>query len=63
MCDIDERWNGPPPRCEGISAVIIIIIFSHLLCHYSRIYESKKQIKGIMKALEFRTVKKEREVF
>lgn len=16
-CDIDERWNGPPPRCEG----------------------------------------------
>lgn len=17
-CDIDERWNGPPPRCEGI---------------------------------------------
>ncbi|PSN56517.1 hypothetical protein C0J52_14785 [Blattella germanica] len=18
MCDIDERWNGPPPRCEAI---------------------------------------------
>lgn len=17
MCDVDERWNGPPPRCEG----------------------------------------------
>lgn len=17
VCDIDERWNGPPPRCEG----------------------------------------------
>lgn len=17
-CDIDERWNGPPPRCEGM---------------------------------------------
>lgn len=16
-CDIDERWNGPPPRCDG----------------------------------------------
>lgn len=16
-CDLDERWNGPPPRCEG----------------------------------------------
>lgn len=16
MCDIDERWNGPPPRCD-----------------------------------------------
>lgn len=17
VCDIDERWNGPPPRCDG----------------------------------------------
>jgi hypothetical protein len=25
-CDIDERWNGPPPRCEGITVVILLII-------------------------------------
>ena len=18
MCDVDERWNGPPPRCEPV---------------------------------------------
>ena len=17
ICDVDERWNGPPPRCQG----------------------------------------------
>lgn len=25
-CDIDERWNGPPPRCEGIFFFDKIII-------------------------------------
>lgn len=20
-CDIDERWNGPPPRCEGMPSI------------------------------------------
>lgn len=19
MCDVDERWNGPPPRCDPVS--------------------------------------------
>jgi len=41
MCDIDERWNGPPPRCEGICTVSII---THLLCHQIRTYESKNLI-------------------
>ena len=18
MCDVDERWNGPPPRCDPV---------------------------------------------
>lgn len=26
MCDIDERWNGPPPRCEGISIITTLIL-------------------------------------
>jgi hypothetical protein len=41
MCDIDERWNGPPPRCEGIFIVVIITIITHLLCHHVHICESK----------------------
>jgi hypothetical protein len=24
-CDIDERWNGPPPRCEGINFIVTLI--------------------------------------
>jgi len=25
-CDIDERWNGPPPRCEGKSLLFYFIL-------------------------------------
>lgn len=28
-CDIDERWNGPPPRCERKN---LVIIYSSLIC-------------------------------
>ena len=21
MCDVDERWNGPPPRCDTVKPV------------------------------------------
>lgn len=26
-CDIDERWNGPPPRCDGKSKTYAIPMF------------------------------------
>lgn len=26
-CDIDERWNGPPPRCEPIQCEALPEIF------------------------------------
>lgn len=26
ICDLDERWDGPPPRCTGNTNVFIVII-------------------------------------
>jgi hypothetical protein len=50
MCDIDERWNGPPPRCEGITTIIIII--NHIIVYESKIliYTVIKEIK-VLKAI------------
>ena len=22
MCDVDERWNGPPPRCDPVTFLV-----------------------------------------
>ena len=27
VCDVDARWNGPPPRCEGGTSLIVNLIF------------------------------------
>ena len=26
MCDVDERWNGPPPRCDPV------VYFNKTIC-------------------------------
>lgn len=34
-CDVDERWNGPPPKCEGINLFRIIFnVNNHYRLYY-----------------------------
>lgn len=25
ICDLDERWDGPPPKCTGNTYIFLII--------------------------------------
>lgn len=43
-CDIDERWNGPPPRCEPIRCDAPAVV------PHSQIQVDEIEIEGVTKS-------------